>query len=56
MLDSKESKLEDIFLNDFKNKVNKYLIGLQNSGDETWSQEKFLFYTEHYNIERGIYY
>ena len=44
MLEPKKSKLEDKFLNGFKNKVNKYLIGLQNSGDETWSQENFILY------------
>ena len=44
MVEPKESKLEDKFLNGFRNKVNKYLIGLQNSGDETWSQENVILY------------
>ena len=44
MLEPKESKLEDKFLNGFKNKVNKYLIGLQNSGDKTLCQENFILY------------
>ena len=41
----KENKLEDKFLNGFETKVNKYLIGLQNSGDETYGVKRILFYS-----------
>ena len=44
ILEPKESKLEDKFLNGFKNRVNKYLIELQKNGDETWSQKNFMLY------------
>ena len=42
MLEPRENKLEDKFRNGFKNKVHKYLIWLQNSGDETWRQENVI--------------
>ena len=44
MLEPKESKLEDKFLNGFKNRVNKYILELQSIGDETWSAENFILY------------
>ena len=44
ILEPKESKLEDKFLNGFKNRVNKYILELQSIGDETWSAENFILY------------
>ena len=45
MLEPKESKLEDTFLNGFKNRVNKYILqDLKGIGDETWSAENFIIY------------
>ena len=39
-----EIKIEDKFLNSFKNKMNSYLLEQQNLGDSDWNEDNFLLY------------
>ena len=39
-----ESKLQNKFLNGFKNRITDYLLTVQSTGDEEWNNENFLLY------------